>query len=214
MRRRVNRLMGGGRTLLLDTFTDTDGVNLPSHSADDGVPWTDGTLGSSSLGYIKSNRLTTIEAAATAMHMIRGSRLRRRNTSVYMDLIRVSAADAFASQVQILLRHGNRSQDAPLRWHIAISYDTSSTGSVARWRIIRNGGTVLPASTANVVLTQDQVYKVKAEARGSRFLLWVDNVLVLNTEDSNKIMNYVGLRHQYGGAGEGCLRVDNWMAGR
>jgi hypothetical protein len=214
MRKRINRLNGGGRTLLMDTFTDADGATLPGHAADDGVIWADGTTGSSSQGSIQSNRLTTIEAGSSAAHFLRGSRLRRRNGAAYMDLIRVSAADANTSQVQLLLRHASRQQGALIRWHMAFSYDTSSTGSVARWRIIRNGGTVLSGATVNVVLTQDQVYRVKAEVRGSRFLLWIDGVLTINVEDANPIKNFMGLRHQYSAAGEGCLRVDNWMATR
>jgi hypothetical protein len=208
MRSRANRLMGGGRIVRFDTFTDANGTILPSHVPDCGVPWVrhplftaaDIAAGDAS---IDNNRVHNMDAAGGRYYLM-GRHPVRRNGAVACDVILKSDNDLSSLHVNLCM-HPTRNTMVYGRY--------ITNGNI--WQTIRvRDGASASLGTSGAVLVVDQVNRLVFERRGSRFLLWVDGVLKVNAEDAGNPSGLAGIRFGDNASATVGLNGDNWIATR
>ena len=206
MRRRANRLMGGGRTVLWDSFTDTDGVTVLNHTPSGGFSYSrPDSVGYTGRGVIDTNRCRPEQTSSNETLFIK-SRLRRRNVRVSADIIRTALGNS--SQIGVIVRAKENANGGTIRWgHQALHLSSSNA-----WQLTRlSGGQI--GSNVSQILTIDQVYRLEVEVRGPVFILRVDGSIILQGEDVFTVKDGLGLRF-VGFTTTQVLRLDNWMVSR
>jgi hypothetical protein len=205
MRRRANRLLGGGRTYYADSFTDSDGTVLSQHAGSGSVWRYAGSLAVLTEATIQTGRLaaTVSVSSHTALH---GSRLRRRTGRIALDVTRVAAITNM--EAGVLFQSGNTRLTAG-------SYFEGTYAPAAQvWRFVRNNATVVGANVAQV-LTQDQVYRLEVNFRKGRAIMSIDGVSVREIDAVlSQRYGWVGIFTQNNVASAPSVVVDNWQVTR
>lgn len=207
MRRRIIRLNGGGRVVLRDSFTDVDNTDLLDHAAEDGKRWFNSSV-QTNFPYVESNRLRAQAVVGGHFRLKRTSR-RRKNGVVEADIIRTGVlGTGFWGIVLRAFGQEGEVQSGLIPRAVTLRFGGGT------WGFVLDQLTFI-GSTAIQTLTQDQVYRVRFEARGPRHLFWRDGVLILNNEGVYTRRNFcVGVQMQNNAATESNLRLDNWMVTR
>lgn len=206
MRRRANRLMGGGRTVLFDAFAAPDGTILPDH-AGAGVRWNRHVLftpADAAIGDASIDSGAVHNANSNIGRYYHAGRRRRRYGRVECDFVQRTDNDEAFGAVVLLLH-------PTMNTMIYGRYNTS--GDI--WQIIRvRDGAQVSLGTSAQDLTNGQVYRLAMERRGPRFLLWRDGTLLINADDPGNREGVPGMR--FGGSSSPTVGVnlDNWMVTR
>lgn len=212
MRRRVNRLMGGGRIVLFDSFTDADGVEPQEHASESGVRWRACNHDTNTISgppgtraTVNANRLLARADVAGTSLMFADRHKKRRSMSVAADITRVAGVNNSLQNIGVALRMTDT------MWLQATHHPNANVWQVNRR--LPSTGTVQLGSNVAQTLTQGQVYRLRADARGSRVLVWVDDVLIINVEDAAIARGKPGFR-----IGNTTvvmpMVLDNWMTTR
>ncbi|MGH2360443.1 MAG: hypothetical protein ACRDGM_07865 [bacterium] len=210
MRRRVHRLMGGGRTVLWDSFTDVDGTPLSGHGSDGGggyigLPGSSGVIG---IPTVSSGRLTSANVVESGF-FLHTSRLRRRNGSVQAGIIRVATLNA--SNIEIEFRVGPLGAFTQARDSVGARY----IGITAAWQILSQSSGPQVGTNIAQTLTLNQVYQARLELRGPVILFWVDGVLTRQDQDvRTRRGTRAAIKMQNSDTNAPALRADNWMVTR
>ena len=207
MRRRVNRLMDGGRTFIQDSFTDTNGVLTEQHANESGTPWIH--IGSNyGASFVSSNRFVSGELVGGFVNgsIMSTNRLRRRNGRMSCDIVRIATING----IQIGLMFRCRQAGNPSGLMEAIY-----SGGVPGWRFVHNNATVV-GSTVTASLTQDQVYRLEVQWRGGRIRLLVDGVSTVDVDAARGSRGgRVGIFVQnIAAAPPSTVVIDNWRVER
>lgn len=207
MRRRVNRLMGGGRTVAFQAYSAPDGTEVGSTPTESGHSWQN----PSNLSAVEGSRATIqsgrlIARADSASNTISYLTVHRgrRNGKVSADIVRTAAATN--TNIGLLIRH---SRD---RGYAALYAPASAV-----WQLFRRhpvtGNTQLGSNIAQSQ-TQDQVYRVSWEAYGQVLVLRIDGTIVGRAEDPYIPRGAAGFRIGTNVIVAPSNVMDNWMATR
>ena len=204
MRRRINRLNGGSRIVLWDSFTDADGTTIQGHAPDDGCAMVPIARGNSQ-GVITSNRAAPelLNGALQVVAIKKGRSIRPRG-SISCDIVRTAAAQNEQAGVGL----------ANYEALDAIYGEFLATGFL---RLIRRVSSVeFTVGSAAQVLTQDQVYRLKLEVRGGVGLLYLDGVLKIRAEHGSQRRRggpSIRLANQQA-VNNSMMRLDNFLVER
>ncbi len=211
---RIHRLCGGRRTLMWDTFTDVDGINLDQHAPDDGVPWMQQgvLLYGPAPNLIANNRLYfSGVSAGTGLARKKWSN-HRRNYSVQVDVIKrsdtgASSAGPFARLTRIFQNSWMRAR-----------YNDVATDN---WTTDNFVVGAFPTIGANVnhTMTIDVPETIRLEVRGGRAFVWINDVLTIqgNCYNGKAQGGYGSPGLSVGGTnltGSTGVHIDNWMVTR
>ena len=160
----------GGAAFLTDTFTDTAGADLTTHTADSGATWSKASGATGSFVFTAANKVRT-PAAASAVYLASVTPP-SADYKVEADLTPVTITASH--NVGVALRLSGSGSGYCVRY----------IGASAAWRLDRlSSGSGTALATVPVTLVAGQTYRVRVTASGSTITAHVDGVQIASVTD-------------------------------
>lgn len=191
-----------GTLFVEDSFTDTGGTNLVSHTGETGATWTQHTNGNNPCR-IAANRVRPTNASAISL--IYTSGVPAAADYDVLSALYVASLPATTSLGMV----ARQSTSANTGYHG--DYSTGN-GEWRIYKIVAGSSTVLVTSSAT--LTVGQTYALRFTVRGTTLALYVDGTRVLSTTDSSiSAAGRAALRTNQGTVGDAVgLQYDYFKA--
>jgi hypothetical protein len=192
-------------TFLSDSFTDTAGTTLASHSPEVGGAWSKHTSSGSANASIDATggRLQS-DAATTSIPTYQNAATPPAADYVVRATVTRTAAATGTQAAGVMLRAVNG-----VNSYYLADYDANS--GAGRWRLRKTvSGTNTTLGTASATLTQDQAYLLEAVVIGDQLTLRVDGSVVVGpiTDSALAAAGLVGVRL----GGTNVFRLDDVQA--
>jgi hypothetical protein len=198
--------MGGGRTVLWDSFTDADGTLLVAHPSDSGVPWKVHPAAGTAVASIDTNRAHT-SAGQSSFSILMARKRTNRYGRVSADVVVVT--DDNVQGPGILAAH-----EPVQRTGFLLRYRLDTNVFEFSWAI-DNAGVVL--GTYSLVPVNGTSYRIEIDVRKGRAAAIIDGVeRVVSAYAPMRHLVMAGLRVGIGSASPATSggHLDNWKAGR
>lgn len=190
-------------TFVTDSFTDTSGTNIESHTGEVGATWVEHTaLAGGQLVISDANRV--------------------RSNSSTADMVYASGLPASADYSvfgTIVMRSDNNGSAMGICGRLATGADTCylfryNTSGTNQWQLLRlSGGASSTIQAVNATITVDQAYAIELRMTGSTIEGYVDGVLTCSGTNSDvTAAGRAGIRTAGTASNTAGVHLDNFSA--